>query len=80
MSPPGQLPRSVNVILEDDLADRVKPGDRVQVIGIYRLQAGNQARMSGVLKANLLCTSIMPLHQQHSALSAAKPNLKTPYP
>lgn len=80
MSPPGQLPRSVTVILEDDLVDKVKPGDRVQVMGIYRLQAGNQAKTAGIMKANLICTSIMAMHQQHSALSTTKPNLKVPYP
>ena len=32
----GMLPRSIEVILEHDLVDRVKPGDRVQCIGVYR--------------------------------------------
>lgn len=78
MSPPGQLPRSITVVLEDDLVDKVKPGDRVQVMGIYRLQAGNQAQMT-VVEASLVCTSIMPMHQQNP-LRTLKPSLKLPFP
>ncbi|KAI5168729.1 DNA replication licensing factor MCM3 [Pancytospora epiphaga] len=35
-SPPGLLPRSINVILSSDLVDSVKPGDRVRITGIYK--------------------------------------------
>jgi len=34
-APTGMLPRSVELIIEDDLIDRIKPGDRVQAIGVY---------------------------------------------
>lgn len=33
--PSGQMPSSVRLVLEQHLVDRVKPGSRVHVIGIY---------------------------------------------
>jgi DNA replication licensing factor MCM3 len=35
-APAGQLPRPIDVFLDDDLGDKAKPGDRVQIIGVYR--------------------------------------------
>ena len=37
---PGQLPHSLDLFLEDDLVDQVKPGDRVAVTGVFRPLAG----------------------------------------
>ena len=38
-SPHGQLPRSVEVVADEDLADRCKPGDRVQIVGMFMPKA-----------------------------------------
>jgi len=44
MAPPGLLPQSVTVVLQGDLVNKVKPGDRVEMIGIYKLIAGYMSK------------------------------------
>jgi len=37
-TPSGQMPRTLEVVLEDDLVDSVRPGDRVRVVGILTIK------------------------------------------
>ena len=57
-APPGQLPRSVSVILEDDLVDLVKPGDRVEITGVYKTVPGQRSTTSGVFQTLVFGTGV----------------------
>lgn len=57
-APPGQLPRSVTIILENDLVDQVKPGDRVEVTGVYKSVPGERSATSGVFQTIIYGTGI----------------------
>ncbi|MHA1236772.1 MAG: ATP-binding protein, partial [Candidatus Hodarchaeales archaeon] len=48
--PPGQLPQSVMIHVLDDLVDKARPGDRVEVVGVLK------ARASRMLKRGQLAT------------------------
>ncbi|KAG5184700.1 MCM2/3/5 family-domain-containing protein [Tribonema minus] len=61
-----QLPRSIEVLLDNDLVDRVKPGDRVQISGVYRAIAGSQDGGSGLFRTVLLANNIKPLGRDSS--------------
>lgn len=61
-APPGQLPQSVDVVLDGDLVDRCKPGDRVNVVGIYRAMPSKQgSETNGLFRAVLIANTVTPL-------------------
>jgi DNA replication licensing factor MCM3 len=66
----GQLPRSVDVILEHDLVDRVKPGDRVLCVGVYRSlpSQGIKDQSNGVFRTVLMCNNISIIGKEVGAV------------
>ncbi|KAJ5893771.1 hypothetical protein N7495_005462 [Penicillium taxi] len=61
-APAGQLPRSVDVILDDDLVDKAKPGDRIQLVGIYRtLGSRNAGSGSSTFRTLVMANNIIQL-------------------
>jgi len=64
-APAGQLPRSVDIIADNDLVDLCKPGDRVQVIGSYRAMPGKQnGYTNGTFKCLLIANNIALLSKE----------------
>lgn len=56
--PTGLLSRGVEVVLLDDLVDTCKPGDRVQINGVYMAFGGYMAKGNGIFKTVVVATSV----------------------
>ncbi|QLG73367.1 hypothetical protein HG535_0E04510 [Zygotorulaspora mrakii] len=75
MAPAGQLPRSVDVILDDDLVDKTKPGDRINIIGVYKsmgaggLNQGESNTLNG-FRTLIIGNTVYPLHARSTGVSA----------
>ena len=69
-APTGQLPRSVEIILEEDLVDRVKPGDRIEVIGVFKSVNSASTMSYGLLRTVILGSNIYSISAE-----LAVPNL-----
>nr|XP_037277703.1 DNA replication licensing factor MCM3-like [Rhipicephalus microplus] len=64
-APAGQLPRFVDAIVDGDLVDQCKPGDRVQVVGTYRCLPGKQGGFtSGTFRSVLISNNIRLLSKE----------------
>lgn len=63
-APAGQLPRSVDIVCDDDLVDRCKPGDRVQIVGNYRcLPSKNGGFTTGTFRTIVIACNVSQLNK-----------------
>ncbi|XP_040361640.1 DNA replication licensing factor MCM3-like [Rosa chinensis] len=62
---PTRLPRTVDVIVEDGLVDKCKPGDRVAVVGIYKALPGkSKGSVNGVFRTVLIANNVTQLNKE----------------
>lgn len=75
MAPAGQLPRSIDIILDDDLVDKTKPGDRINIVGVYKslgaggLNQGDSNTLNG-FRTMIIGNTVYPLHARSTGVSA----------
>ncbi|KIH46222.1 MCM2/3/5 family protein [Ancylostoma duodenale] len=67
-APAGQLPRSIDVIADNDLADLVNPGDRVRIIGLYRVLPNKQNGYSNGSFRSIVISNNIQLLSKESTL------------
>ncbi|VDD82610.1 unnamed protein product [Mesocestoides corti] len=64
-APAGQLPRTVDVLLDNDLVDTCKAGDRIQVVGQFRCLPGKKnGYTSASFRTALIANNIQLFNQQ----------------
>eukprot|EP00457_Paulinella_chromatophora_P002022 gb/GEZN01002026.1/.p1 GENE.gb/GEZN01002026.1/~~gb/GEZN01002026.1/.p1 ORF type:complete len:873 (+),score=204.22 gb/GEZN01002026.1/:19-2637(+) len=67
-APAGLLPRYISVVLAGDLVDSCKPGDRVQITGIFRAVAGgSQGETSGLFQTIIIANNVRQIGHTTSA-------------
>lgn len=74
-APAGQLPRSVDVICDDDLVDLCKPGDRVQIVGNYRCLPGKQGGFTNATFRTVLIANHIEQLRRENSLSVSREDI-----
>jgi DNA replication licensing factor MCM3 len=73
-APAGELPSSVDVVLDDDLVDACKPGDRVAIVGVFRALPSRSGHLTtGVFKPVLIANNVRQLQRDHTAAGDLTP-------
>jgi len=70
--PTGLMSRSIEVIVQEDLVDSMKPGDRVQIVGIYQPYPTSNTAANATFRTCVLATSVQLLTSLGEASLTAK--------
>jgi replicative DNA helicase Mcm len=73
--PPGQMPRSVTVLLKHDMVDKVRPGDRISVIGVLQSIPDFSKKTPGKLATfhiNMNANYVFPEEQELESLEISE--------
>mmetsp|Transcript_15610 Transcript_15610/g.21579 ORF Transcript_15610/g.21579 Transcript_15610/m.21579 type:complete len:824 (-) Transcript_15610:244-2715(-) len=76
-APPGQIPCSVDLVLEDDLVDLAKPGDRVAIVGVFKA-CPHQAKgaTSGMFRTLIVANTVRQLAKDVQQPSFSQEDMK----
>jgi len=73
----GSMPRTIEVIVEGDLVDKCKPGDRVQMIGVYRaLPPRGQGGISGIFRTTVIANNVIRIGMDDKKLESSADDIK----
>ena len=76
-APAGQLPRSVDIVCDDDLVDKCKPGDRVQIVGNYRCMPAKYGGYTNGIFRTILIANHVSLLSKESTANVSRGEIKT---
>ncbi|KAK4532590.1 hypothetical protein CCYA_CCYA13G3447 [Cyanidiococcus yangmingshanensis] len=71
-TPPGQLPRTVDIVFESDLVDACKPGMRVRIVGTFRALGG---KTTTYFATKIVANHCIPLGDTQSRLQFSERDL-----
>lgn len=75
-APSGQLPRTVDIMLEHDLVDSCKPGDRVQIVGTYRCLPNKQGNFTNCVFRNVVIANYVELLSKEVSMTLTDDDIK----
>ena len=77
--PPGRIPRSVQAILTYDLVDTIKPGDRINIMGVFKsvLAQSIKGLNSTLFKTYVDVNFIDPEDKSDEFIDISKEDIKT---